>query len=235
MVNGMALMLAYLASEYLSTGRSPQPTATTTPIASPYGLFRAKDGDIAVAPAMPEILARFMKELGLADVLARLDMKTAAQRRAGPTRAEALIDQRLSTDTQDHWIERLNAAGVPCGKVLSVAEVFEDPQVKAQEMVIEVDQGPRGIVRMVGFPVKLSDTPARLRHPSPELGAHTDKVLAKPESRKKRSRAYAPAKASALPDTSKLERIAFAVLQRHARVVSKTRLRHDGGHPRKHR
>jgi CoA:oxalate CoA-transferase len=56
--------------------------------------------------------------------------------------------------------------------------VFEDPQVKAQEMVIEVDQGPRGIVRMVGFPVKLSDTPACLRHPSPELGAHTDEVLA---------------------------------------------------------
>ena len=79
--------------------------------------------------------------------------------------------------TQEHWIERLNAAGVPCGKVLSVAQVFEEPQVKAQEMVIEVDQGARGIVRMVGFPVKLSDTPARLRHPSPELGAHTDEVL----------------------------------------------------------
>ena len=45
-------------------------------------------------------------------------------------------------------------------------------------MVIEADQGPRGIVRTVGFPVKLSDTPARLRHPSPELGAHTDEVLA---------------------------------------------------------
>jgi crotonobetainyl-CoA:carnitine CoA-transferase CaiB-like acyl-CoA transferase len=50
--------------------------------------------------------------------------------------------------------------------------------VKAQDMLIEVDQGPHGIVRMVGFPVKLSDTPARLRHPSPELGAHTDEVLA---------------------------------------------------------
>jgi CoA:oxalate CoA-transferase len=56
--------------------------------------------------------------------------------------------------------------------------VFEDPQVKAQGMVIEVDQGRRGVVRMVGFPVKLSDSPARLRYPSPELGAHTDEVLA---------------------------------------------------------
>jgi crotonobetainyl-CoA:carnitine CoA-transferase CaiB-like acyl-CoA transferase len=75
-------------------------------------------------------------------------------------------------------VARLNAAGVPCGKVLSVAEAFEDPQVRAQEMVIEVDHGARGVVRMVGFPVKLSATPACVRHAAPELGAHTDAVLA---------------------------------------------------------
>jgi CoA:oxalate CoA-transferase len=56
--------------------------------------------------------------------------------------------------------------------------VLEDPQVKAQDMVIEVDHGAHGIVRMVGFPVKLSGTPARLRHPASALGAHTDEVLA---------------------------------------------------------
>jgi CoA:oxalate CoA-transferase len=178
MVNGMVSMLAYLASEYLATGRTPVRNGNDHAIASPYGLFQAKDGHIAVAPATPEILARFMKELGLADLLVRPDLRTTEQRRAARPELNALIDQRLSTDTQEYWIERLNAAGVPCGKVLSVAEVFEDPQVKAQDMVIEVDQGPRGIVRMVGFPVKLSDTPARLRRPSPELGAHTDEVLA---------------------------------------------------------
>jgi len=178
MVNGMVSMLAYLGSEYLSTGRSPQRNGNDHPIASPYGLFRARDGDIAVAPATPEILARFMKELGLSDLLGRPDLKTAEQRRAARGELNAVIDRYLSTNTQDYWIERLNAAGVPCGKVLSIAEVFEDPQVKTQEMVIEVDHGPRGIVRMVGFPVKLSDSPARLRYPSPELGAHTDEVLA---------------------------------------------------------
>jgi CoA:oxalate CoA-transferase len=178
MVNGMVSMLAYLGSEYLSTGRTPQRNGNDHPIASPYGLFRAKDGDIAIAPATPEILARFMKELNLAEVLARPEMRTAEQRRLARAELNALINQQLSTGTQEHWIERLNAAGVPCGKVLSVSEVFEDPQVKAQDMVIEVDHGPRGIVRMVGFPVKLSDTPARLRHPAPELGAHTEEVLA---------------------------------------------------------
>jgi crotonobetainyl-CoA:carnitine CoA-transferase CaiB-like acyl-CoA transferase len=178
MVNSMVSMLAYLGSEYFSTGHTPQRNGNDHPIASPYGLFRAKDGDIAVAPATPEILLRFMHELGLADVLERPEMKTAEQRRAARSQLNALVNQRLSANTQEHWIDRLNAAGVPCGKVLSVAEVFADPQVKAQDMVIEVDQGDRGIVRMVGFPVKLSDTPARLRHPAPELGAHTDEVLA---------------------------------------------------------
>jgi len=71
MVNGMVSMLAYLASEYFSTGRTPQRNGNDHTIASPYGLFRAKDGDIAIAPATPGILARFMQELGLADVLDR--------------------------------------------------------------------------------------------------------------------------------------------------------------------
>jgi CoA:oxalate CoA-transferase len=177
MVNGMVSMLAYLASEYFSTTRPPGRNGNDHPIASPYGLFRAKDGDIAIAPATSEILARFMQELNLGEVLDRPDMKTAEQRRAARPELNALVNRRLSTETQDHWIERLNAAGVPCGKVLSVAEVFEDRQVKAQDMVIDVDHGQRGLVRMVGFPVKLSDTPARLRYPSPELGAHTDEVL----------------------------------------------------------
>jgi crotonobetainyl-CoA:carnitine CoA-transferase CaiB-like acyl-CoA transferase len=119
-----------------------------------------------------------MKELGLAAVLDRPDMRTAEQRRIARAELNAVINQRLAAGTQQHWIERLNAAGVPCGKVLSISEVFEDPQLKAQDMVLEVDHGPRGIVRMVGFPVKLSDTPARLRYPAPELGAHTEEVLA---------------------------------------------------------
>jgi crotonobetainyl-CoA:carnitine CoA-transferase CaiB-like acyl-CoA transferase len=178
MVNSMVSMLAYLASEYFSTGQTPRRNGNDHPIASPYGLFQAQDGDIAVAPATPEILMRFMQELGLAHVLEQPDMQTAEQRRAARPQINALVNQILSGNTQEHWIDRLNDAGVPCGKVLSVAEVFDDPQVKAQDMVIDVDQGSRGIVRMVGFPVKLSDTPARLRYPAPELGAHTDEVLA---------------------------------------------------------
>jgi crotonobetainyl-CoA:carnitine CoA-transferase CaiB-like acyl-CoA transferase len=178
MVNGMLSMLAYLASEYFATGREPDRTGNDHPIASPYGLFHARDGAIAVAPATPDILVKFMKELGLAAHLERPDLKTQQQRRAARPELNALVDAALGVETQDYWIARLNKAGVPAGKVLTVAEVFSDPQIAAQEMAIDVEHPGRGPVRMVGFPVKLSETPCLVRRPAPELGAHTGEVLA---------------------------------------------------------
>ena len=74
-------------------------------------------------------------------------------------------------------IEHLNAAGVPCGRVADLRDVFSDPQVLAQEMLLEVEHPGHGSVRMTGFPVKLGATPCRLRLPAPELGAHTEEVM----------------------------------------------------------
>ncbi len=178
MVNGMVSLLAYLASEHFSTGREPERTGNDHPIASPYGLFHARDGAIAIAPATTEILAKFLRELGLAEHLARPDLKTQEQRRAARPELNALVNAALGVERQDYWIERLNKAGVPAGKVLTIAEVFSDPQIAAQEMAIDVEHTGHGTVRMVGFPVKLSATPARVRLPAPDLGAHSAEVLA---------------------------------------------------------
>jgi crotonobetainyl-CoA:carnitine CoA-transferase CaiB-like acyl-CoA transferase len=177
MVNGMVSLLAYLASEYFSTGEEPARTGNDHPIASPYGLFHARDGAIAIAPATTDILAKFMRELGLAYHLERPDLKTPEQRRAARAELNGLVNAALGVETQDYWIDRLNKAGVPAGKVLSIAEVFSDPQIAAQEMAIDVEHPGHGTVRMTGFPVKLSDTPARVRLPAPDLGAHTTEVL----------------------------------------------------------
>ncbi|MET0568779.1 MAG: CoA transferase [Hyphomicrobiaceae bacterium] len=177
MVNGMVSMLAYLASEYFAKGKEPERTGNDHPICAPYSLFRAKDGDIAVAPATNETLQRFMRTIGLSEMLERAEYKTNAQRHTKRHELRGPINERLATDTQDNWIERLNAAGVPCGKVLSVGEVFDDPQIKAQDMVLDVDHGPFGSIRMVGFPVKLSETPCAIRRPAPDLGQHTEEVL----------------------------------------------------------
>jgi CoA:oxalate CoA-transferase len=88
------------------------------------------------------------------------------------------VEAKLAVGTTDHWIDRLNAAGVPCGRVQSLADMFADPQVRAQEMVITIDHPGRGPVEMLGFPIKFPDSPAPPRRPAPELGGHTDEVLA---------------------------------------------------------
>jgi CoA:oxalate CoA-transferase len=74
-------------------------------------------------------------------------------------------------------VETLNRAGVPSGPVNSVAAVFEDPQVLAQDMVLDVEHPGFGVVRMLGFPVKLSETPCRVRRTAPGLGEHSDEIL----------------------------------------------------------
>ena len=177
MVNGMVSMLAYLSSEYFSTGQEPARTGNDHPIAAPYGLFHARDGAIAIAPATTEILAKFMRELGLGQYLSRPDLQTSEQRRRARPELNALVDAALGVESQDYWIDRLNKAGVPAGKVLSIREVFADPQIAAQDMMIDVEHPGHGRVRMTGFPVKLSETPCRIRMPAPDLGAHTRDVL----------------------------------------------------------
>jgi crotonobetainyl-CoA:carnitine CoA-transferase CaiB-like acyl-CoA transferase len=89
----------------------------------------------------------------------------------------AAVEDRLSHATAAEWIERLNAAGVPCGRVMGLPEVFADPQVLAQEMVLDQEHPGHGMVRMLGFPIKFAEAPCELRLPAPELGADTDTVL----------------------------------------------------------
>jgi crotonobetainyl-CoA:carnitine CoA-transferase CaiB-like acyl-CoA transferase len=178
MMMGMVSMLAYLSAAQLATGSPPPPTGNDHPVASPYGLFQASDGPVAVAPSTEPILRRFLGEIGLARLLDDPRFDTNDKRVARRAEINARIDEAMARDTQSGWIRRLNAAGVPSGRVQSLAEVMEDPQVAAQDMVLDVPHPGHGTVRMTGFPVKLSETPCRLRRPAPDLGADTDAVLA---------------------------------------------------------
>ena len=88
-----------------------------------------------------------------------------------------IIDATTEQESVDYWIEVINKAGCPCGRVMNLQEVFDDPQVRAMDMVLDVDHGENGVVRMTGFPVKLSKTPARIQRPAPKLGEHNDEIL----------------------------------------------------------
>jgi crotonobetainyl-CoA:carnitine CoA-transferase CaiB-like acyl-CoA transferase len=177
MMMSILSMMAYLSANALVTGQDPVPTGNDHPIASPYGLFRAQDGDIAVAPSTMPIVKRFLTEIGIADLLEDPRFADNAARVANRAALNARIDAALAHDTQENWIARLNRAGVPCGRVQSLTEALADPQVAAQDMVLEVPHPGHGTVRMTGFPIKFSQTPLSVRQAAPDLGAHTAAVL----------------------------------------------------------
>ena len=177
LTNGLISMMSYASANYFATGENPKRTGNDHPIASPYGLFHAKDGELAIAPSTEDIVRRLLRALGLEPMLDDPDFANVPQRMKHRERINAAINAKLGERTVAHWIETLNKAGVPCGRVMALSEVFADPQVQAQDMVLEVEHPGHGAVRMTGFPVKLSQTPCAVRLPAPELGEHTEEVM----------------------------------------------------------
>ena len=175
---GLVSMLAYMSAEYFASGERPVRTGNDHPIAAPYGLFEARDGHIAVAPPDDGFVRRFFRVIGLESLLERPEYATNEARRARRRELADAINERTRTRAVDDWIDRLNAGGCPCGRVMDLPEVFSDPQVLAQELVLDVPHPGAGTVRMTGFPVKLSETPCAIVRPAPRLGEHTGEVLA---------------------------------------------------------
>jgi len=177
MMASIMSLFAYLASDHLATGKLPEKTGNDHPIASPYGLFRAKDGDIAIAPSTEAVLARLLKTLELEQLLTEPLFASNTQRMIHRREIHARINERLADQPCAYWVARLNEAGVPCGTVQNLRDALTDPQVRAQGMVIDVDHPGHGTVKMLGFPLKFSQTPCRVIHPAPDHGQHTEAVL----------------------------------------------------------
>lgn len=177
LTDSMTSMLAFLATNFFATGKLPLRTGNDHALVAPYGLFDAADGQIAVAPSNDAFYARLIDALGLDDLRERAEYRTNAarfQRRAG---INAEINARTRLHTVAHWIEKLNAAGVPCGRVLNLSEVFDDPQTRHQQMRITIEHPRHGPLDVLGFPIKFTDDPCRVHRPPPVLGADTESLL----------------------------------------------------------
>jgi len=177
MMDGLLSFAAYLGAECLATGQVPPRTGNDHPIVAPYGLFAASDGDIAIAPANDQVYHRLLDALELGELKTHPDFLTNELRVRHRARINALVGARIALGARDQWIERLNRAGVPCGRVLTLPEVFADPQTAAREMLLEVEHPGHGPVRMTGFPIKLTEAACAIRRPAPALGADTTDVL----------------------------------------------------------
>ena len=177
LMGGLVSMLAYMSADYFATGSEPRRTGNDHPVLCPYGLFRAKDGDVVIAPAGAVFLQRCFEVLDLTHLYDDPDFADNDARVRNLARMNAIIDKKIGQNSVDYWIDTLNAAGVPCGRVQDMDTLFRDPQLLSQDMVLTVDHPGYGPIRMTGFPVKMSETPCELRLPAPELGADTETVL----------------------------------------------------------
>ena len=177
LLGGLMSLFAFHSADYMASGKIAARTGNDHPICAPYGLYQAADGPIAVAPSTEVTYRRLIETLGLQHLDADPRFAGNDTRMANRAPLRAAIEEVTRTQPQAHWIEVLNAAGVPCGPVLTLDQALTDPQVKHEQVVMDVEHPGRGTVRMTGFPLKFSDTPLRLRRPAPELGADTADVM----------------------------------------------------------
>ncbi|MGE5241028.1 MAG: CaiB/BaiF CoA transferase family protein [Bacteroidota bacterium] len=161
----------------LATGKSPGAIGSAHPLSAPYQAIQTQDGWINIGAANQANWKRLVEVIeapALADDPRFVD--NAARMKNLPALIE-LLTARFRTRTTSDWLARLEAAGVPAGPVLSIAEMLADPQVLARRMVVEVEHSRLGRLKTLGPPVKFSATPGEVKRGAPLLGEHTREVL----------------------------------------------------------
>jgi crotonobetainyl-CoA:carnitine CoA-transferase CaiB-like acyl-CoA transferase len=178
LTDAMIANLAFLATHYFETGEQPLRTGNDHALVAPYGLFEAADGQVAIAPSNDQVYFKLLDALGLSHLREHPAFRTNRDRFERRPAINALIEAETRKRPIAHWLDVLNAAGVPCGRVMSLPEVFADPQVRHQQMRITIDHPKHGPLDVLGFPIKFTDDPCRVHRPPPDLGADTDAILA---------------------------------------------------------
>jgi CoA:oxalate CoA-transferase len=177
LTSGLISMMAYLSSESFVTGKAPNKSGNNHPILAPYGIFKTSDGEIAVAPASDKFCSIFLECIDLISLLDNELYKNNSNRMKNRDSLNEIVNERMISETSDFWIKKLNKAGCPAAKIVSLPEALNSQLIQDNEMVIS-SNGPEGRqIKMTGFPVKLSDTPSQLYRSPPLLGEHTNEIL----------------------------------------------------------
>ena len=177
-LNGAIIgVLGFAAANYFATRELPPRTGNDHPVASPYGLFRTADGEIAIAAAGEGMYRRLLKALNAEELLQRKDFATNADRFTNRPAINAEVEARTIQFSTDHWIAIMNEAGVPCGRVMNLHEVFADAQNIDQHVSGTIEHPGHGKVEMLTTPLRIDGAVPPLRMPAPSLGEHTDQVL----------------------------------------------------------
>jgi CoA:oxalate CoA-transferase len=178
MLDSQVAVLENAISRYVATGEVPGKLGSRHPSIAPFAAFATNDGHIAIAAGNDDIWVRVARVLGREDLTRDDRFRTNPARVAHVDAMAAEMEKALAAKTSKDWLALLEAAGVPCGPLNSVADVMADPQVLARNMIVECLDPDMGPIRMQGNPIKLSahDDPAT-RGAAPELDADRDAIL----------------------------------------------------------
>jgi crotonobetainyl-CoA:carnitine CoA-transferase CaiB-like acyl-CoA transferase len=170
-------MMDFQAAHYLVEGTVPGQAGNEHPYSTPMGVLTTADGFINIGVGGDGQWRALCKALDRPDLAASPDYQTVADRFRNRPKLMELLGSIFKTQTSAVWLERLEAVGVPAGPIYKMDEVFADPQVQHLGIAVSTRHPKRGEIRIVGQPVELSRTPARVVSMTPEAGEHTDQVL----------------------------------------------------------
>ena len=179
MLDSQIGLLENAVARYSATGVAPGPLGARHPSVAPFDAFRTADGHIVVAAGHEPMFERFAEAVGRPQWPDDTRFATLADRLDHVDALKAEIEAVFETATTDHWHALLEAAGIPCGPINTVPDLFENAHVRERNMLVSIDDPDAGRMRLAGLPVKMSayeDRPTRL--PMPRLNEHGDRLRA---------------------------------------------------------
>lgn len=160
-----------------ATGESPGALGSAHPLNAPYQSFRTRDGWINVGAANQRNWMRLLEILDAPELGSDPQFETNHARMQNLQELVPILESHfVQQDTKD-WLDRMEAAGLPAGPVMTISEMHRDPQALARDMIVETDHPEAGAVKAIGLPIKFSGTPGAVTIPAPTLGQHGAEIL----------------------------------------------------------
>ena len=177
MLDVMASLLTYQAGMYLNAGRTPARRGNEHPSIVPYEVFKAADGYLALGVANNSLWERCCAAIERPELAKDPRYATEAARVEHRATLVPLLNEVLGARSGEEWMKRLEAVGVPAGRIRTVPEVCESEHLRARGMLVALPHAKAGTVKMMGVPIRLHATPGKARTSAPVLGGDTDAVL----------------------------------------------------------
>ena len=178
LLDAQVAALSHAAMGYLVSGEPVPRCGTKSPTAAPSQMYRTEDGAIMLVVGNQAQWEKLAGVVGRPELPADPRFATNSQRIAHRDELNAILEPIFGAQPKQHWIDAFAAAGIPCGPVNELHEVFADPQVQARELLVHLPHPARAAMPMLANPIRLSGTPVQYRLRPPDLGQHTDEVLA---------------------------------------------------------